>query len=96
MRDENIVIKDDFQEDDLDQIFSVFNLNKQLIDIKSYWSPELYYFTNGLFRNAFGENCSGNYNHAVIKNYFLFINSTMENKNKVNPLSNIADTIKKI
>ena len=98
MRDDNIVMNKDFQEDDLDQVFSILNVNKQLIDIKSYWSPELYYFTNGLFREAFGENCSGNYNHAVIKNYFLTVNETLEgNKsNKVNPLSDNGYTIKKL
>ena len=98
MRDDNIVMNKDFQEDDLDQVFSILNVNKQLIEIKSYWSPELYYFTNGLFREAFGENCSGNYNHAVIKNYFLTVNETLEgNKsNKVNPLSDNGYTIKKL
>ena len=98
MRDENIVTNKDFQEDDLDQVFSIFNLNKHLIDVKSYWSPELYYFTNGLFREAFGENCSGNYNHCVIKDYFLAVNETIEgNKgNKVNPLSDNGCTIKKL
>ena len=96
MRDENIVINKEFQEDDLDKIFSVFNLNKQLIEIKSHWSPELYFYTNPLFREAFGENCSGNYNHAVIKNYFLVVNDTIGNNNKVNPLSNNNFSDKKI
>ena len=86
MRHENIVIQDEFKEDDLDQLFSVLNLNKNLIDTKSYWSAELYYFINPLFREAFGENCSGNYRHSVIKNYFLVVNNTSGNANKVNPL----------
>ena len=87
MRDENIVMQKDFQEDDLDQVFSILNSNKQLIEIKSYWSPELYYFVNNLFREAFGENCSGSFKHSVIKNYFLSINSYNKEENKINPLS---------
>ena len=96
MRHENIVIKDDFEEDDVDLLFSVLNLNKNLIDEKSYWSPELYYFINPLFREAFGENCSGNYHYRMIKNYFLVVNNTSGNTNKVNPLSDNGDTVKKI
>ena len=87
MRDENIVIQKDFKEDELDQVFSVMNSNKQLIEIKSYWSPELYYYVNRLFREAFGENCSGSFKHSVIKNYFLAINSYDKEENKINPLS---------
>ena len=96
MRHENIVIQDEFKEDDLDQLFSVLNLNKNLIDTKSYWSAELYYFINPLFREAFGENCSGNYRHSVIKNYFLVVNNTSGNANKVNPLSDNGTSVKKI
>ena len=96
MRHENIVIKDEFKEDDADQLFSVMNLNKNLIDEKSYWSPELYYFISPLFREAFGENCSGNYRYRMIKNYFLVVNNTSGNTNKVNPLSDNRDSIKKI
>ena len=95
MRDENIVLSPDFEEDELDQVFNIIHLNKQLIDIKSYWSPELYYFTDGLFREAFGENCSGNYSHGVIKDYFLAVNNNMNN-NKVNPLSDNSFKVKKI
>jgi len=87
MRDENIVMKNDFQEDELDQVFSILNANKQLIEIKSHWSPELHYFVNKLFREAFGENCSGSFKHSVIKNYFLAINSYDKEENKINPLS---------
>ena len=87
MRDENIVMQKDYQEDELDQVFSVTNLNKQLIEIKSHWSPELHYFVNGLFREAFGENCSGSFKHGVIKNYFLTSNSLQKSENKINPLS---------
>ena len=87
LRDESIVMKSDFQEDELDQIFCIFNSNKQLIEIKSNWTPELYYFVNGLFREAFGENCSGSFKHCIIKNYFLAINSYNKNDYKINPLS---------
>ena len=95
MRDENIVTNNDFQEDDLDQVFNILNINKQLIDIKSYWSPELYFFTDSLFREAFGENCSGNFNHKVIKDYFLAVNDNFNNS-KINPLSDNGFSIKKI
>ena len=88
MRDENIVMQKDFQEDDLDQVFSIMNANIQLFEKKSYWSPELHYFVNKLFREAFGENCSGSFKHSVIKNYFLAINTTYDKEeNKINPLS---------
>lgn len=87
LRDESIVMKSDFQEDELDQIFCIFNSNKQLIEIKSNWTPELYYFVNGLFREAFGENCSGSFKHSIIKNYFLAINSYNKDDYKINPLS---------
>ena len=87
MRDENIVMQKDFEEDELDRVFSIMNANKQLIEIKSYWSPELHYFVNKLFREAFGENCSGSFKHSVIKNYFLAINSYNNEENKINPLS---------
>ena len=95
MRDENIVMNPEFEEDELDQVFNIINMNKHLIDIKSYWSPELHYFTDKLFREAFGENCSGNYSHAVIKDYFLAVNNNTNN-NKVNPLSDNGFTIKKL
>ena len=95
MRDENIVMNPDFEEDELDQVFNIINMNKHLIDIKSYWSPELHYFTDKLFREAFGENCSGNYSHAVIKDYFLAVNNNTNNS-KVNPLSDNGFTIKKL
>ena len=87
MRDENIVMQKDFQEDELDRIFSITNANKQLIEIKSHWTPELHYFVNLLFREAFGENCSGSFKHRVIKNYFLTSNSLQKSENKINPLS---------
>ena len=87
MRDENIITQKDFQEDELDQVFSIMNANKQLIEIKSHWTPELHYFVNDLFREAFGENCSGSFKHGVIKNYFLVSNSYGKNENKINPLS---------
>ena len=96
MRDENTVVDKDFQEDDLDLVFSTLNMGKQLIEINSYWSPELYYFTNGIFREAFGENCSGNYSHGVIKNYFLAVNALLKSDNKVNPLSSNQNILKKI
>ena len=95
MRDENIVMNPEFEEDELDQVFNIINMNKHLIDIKSYWSPELHYFTDKLFREAFGENCSGNYSHAVIKDYFLAVNNNTNN-NKVNPLSDNGFTVKKL
>ena len=87
MRDENIVMRKDFQEDELDRVFSIKNANKKIIEIKSLWSPELHYFVNNLFREAFGENCSGSFKHSVIKNYFLAINSYENEDNKINPLS---------
>ena len=94
MRDESIVMKKDFQEDELDQVFSIMNSNKQLIEIKSYWSPELHFFVNKLFREAFGENCSGSFKHNVIKNYFLAINSYGNEENKINPLSKNNEVLK--
>ena len=87
LRDENIVIQNDFQEDELDQVFSIMNSNKQIIEIKSSWTPELYYFVNKLFRECFGENCSGSFKHSVIKNYFLAVNTYTQAENKLNPLS---------
>ena len=86
MRDENSLLKNEFQEDDLDQIFSILNANKNLCEIKSYWCPELYYFTIDLFKEAFGDKCKGNSNYIVIKNYFSTINSYT--KNIANQLEN--------
>ena len=86
MRDENLLFKNKFQEDELDQIFSIINANKDLCEIKSYWCPELYYFTIDLFKEAFGDKCLGNSNYIVIKNYFITINSYT--KNIANQLEN--------
>ena len=86
MRDENLLFKNEFKEDELDQLFSILNANKDLCEIKSYWCPELYYFTIDLFKEAFGEKCLGNNNYIVIKNYFLTINSYT--KNIANQLEN--------
>ena len=90
MRDENLLFKNTFKEDELDQIFSILNANKDLCEIKSYWCPELYYFTIDLFKEAFGEKCYGNTKYIVIKNYFLTINSYTNNiANQLeNPLIN--------
>ena len=86
MRDENSMLKNEFKEDELDQIFSILNANKNLCEIKSYWCPELYYFTLDLFKEAFGDKCSGNKNYIVIKKYFTTINSYT--KNIANQLEN--------
>ena len=86
MRDENLLFKNEFKEDELDQVFSILNANKDLCEIKSYWCPELYYFTIDLFKEAFGDKCYGNSNYIVIKNYFLTINSYT--KNIANQLEN--------
>ena len=90
MRDENLLFKSKFKEDELDQMFSILNANKDLCEIKSYWCPELYYFTIDLFKEAFGEKCFGNSKYVVIKNYFLTINSYTNNiANQLeNPLVN--------
>ena len=90
MRDENLLFKSNFKEDELDQVFSILNANKDLCEIKSYWCPELYYFTIDLFKEAFGDKCLGNSNYIVIKNYFLTINSYTNNvANQLeNPLIN--------
>ena len=81
MRHENIITEKHFNEDDLDQVYSILNSNIQFYEIKSYWTPELHYFTNGLFREAFGEDCSGSFKYSVIKNYFLIANN-LENEIK--------------
>ena len=60
--------------------------NKDLCEKKSYWCPELYYFTIDLFKEAFGEKCLGNNNFIVIKNYLSTINSYT--KNIANQLEN--------
>ena len=86
MRDENMMLKNEFKEDELDQMFSILNANKNLCEIKSYWCPELYFFTIDLFKEAFGEKCQGNKNYIVIKNYFTTINSYT--KNIANQLEN--------
>ena len=86
MRDENSLLKNEFEEDELDQIFSILNANKNLCEIKSYWCPELYFFTIDLFKEAFGDKCKGNNNYIVIKNYFTTINSYT--KNIANQLEN--------
>ena len=86
MRDENLLFKNNFKEDELDQVFSILNTNKDLCEIKSYWCPELSYFTIDLFMEAFGEKCLGNNKYIVIKNYFLTINSYT--KNIANQLEN--------
>ena len=86
MRDENSMLKNDFEEDELDQIFSILNANKNLCEIKSYWCPELYHFTIDLFKEAFGDKCRGNSNYIVIKNYFTTINAYT--KNIANQLEN--------
>ena len=90
MRNENSMLKKEFKEDELDQIFSILNANKNLCEVKSYWCPELYYFTIDLFKEAFGEKCLGNSNYIVIKNYFLTINSYTRNIANLleNPLVN--------
>ena len=91
MRDENLLFKTtDFKEDELDRTFSILNANKDLCEIKSYWCPELNYFTDELFREAFGDKCLGNSKYIVIKNYFLTINSYTNNiANQLeNPLIN--------
>ena len=90
MRDENLLFKNKFKEDELDQMFCILQANKDLCEIKSYWCPELYYFTIDLFKEAFGEKCLGNNNYIVIKNYFLTINSYTNNiANQLeNPLIN--------
>ena len=90
MRDENLLFKNNFKEDELDQMFCILQANKDLCDIKSYWCPELYYFTIDLFKEAFGDKCFGNSNYIVIKNYFLTINSYTNNiANQLeNPLIN--------
>ena len=79
MRDGNLLFKSNFKEDELDQVFSILNANKDLCEIKSYWCPELYYFTIDLFKEAFGDKCLENNNYIVIKNYFLTINSYTNN-----------------
>ena len=86
MRDENIVTQNNFKEDELDQIFSVRNLNKYLFEMKSYWCPELYFFTTEIFNQAFGVECYGNKEFIVIKNYFLTMNNYA--KNVANQLEN--------
>ena len=86
MRDENLMLKNEFKEDELDQMFSILNANKNLCEIKSYWCPELYFFTIDLFTEAFGDKCQGNKNYLVIKNYFTTINSYT--KNIANQLEN--------
>ena len=86
MRDDNSMLKSEFKEDELDQIFSILNANKNLCEIKSYWCPELYFFTIDLFKEAFGDKCKGNNNYMVIKNYFSTINSYT--KNIANQLEN--------
>ena len=78
LRDESILLGKNFDEDELDKVFSVINSNRELHEIKSYWTPELYNFTIDLFREAFGDNCSGNFKHIVIKNYFQMMNSYAE------------------
>ena len=81
LRDESVLLGKNFDEDELDKVFSVINSNRELHEIKSFWSPELYNFTIDLFREAFGDNCSGNFKHIVIKNYFQMMNSYAENLN---------------
>ena len=85
-RNEKNVLNPNFKEDELDKLFSIINSNKQLVEIKNDWSPELYYFTIDLYKEAFGENCLGNPKHLVIKNYFVVKNKY--SKNIANQLEN--------
>jgi hypothetical protein len=68
-------------------------MNKELHEIPTYWCHELYYLTIDLFKEAFGENCSGNYKYIVIKNYFMALNDYSINIE--NPLlnHNISDYV---
>lgn len=90
LRNVQTVTKKDFMEDEADKVFSILNSNKELYEIGSKWCPELYHFTIGLFRETFGENCSGNYKHIVIKKYFSTVNECAKNvSNQLeNPLIN--------
>ena len=92
-RSENIILSNGFVEDELDRVFSVRNINKELHEIPTYWCHELYYLTIDLFKEAFGENCSGNYKYIVIKNYFMALNDYSINIE--NPLlnHNISDYV---
>ncbi len=90
LRDESVVLMKDFKEDELDKLFSVLNSNLDLYEIKSYWCPELYFFTLDLFKEAFGDDCTGNNKYLVIKNYLEMMNAYSENiANQLeNPLVN--------
>ena len=90
MRNIQTVTKKNFTEDEADKVFSIMNSNRDLYEIDSKWCPELYDFTIDLFRETFGENCSGNYKHIVIKKYFSTVNDCAANvSNQLeNPLVN--------
>lgn len=79
LRNDKVVLKPFFTEDECDKVFSIANNNIDLCEIKSLWCPELYQFTIELFRETFGENCSGTYRHIVIKKYFTTVNDCSKN-----------------
>ena len=90
LRDESVVLMKDFKEDELDKLYSVLYSNLELYEIKTYWCPELYFFTYDLFKEAFGDDCTGNKKYIVIKNYLEMMNAYSENiANQLeNPLVN--------
>ncbi len=79
------ILKEDFEEDQADKMWSILNQNIDLCDKESYWSSELYLYVDPLFREALTDAGTGNYKYCVIKNYF---NASSEKNKEINQFIN--------